>query len=495
MSELEVELEEPKQAKQGSVESDDANQSNAEELVVLMSNNNKHDNNYNNNDRQQLSKNISGRDHLDDGDVGVPTKHSGIPGATMNFVNSIIGAGIIGLPSALNKSGFLFGLVLMLVVAMMIDYGVRHLIQCGIKVRKTSYEETMQYAFGNRGFYAASAAIFGFAYGAMIVYHVVIGDTIPKIFQTLYPESILCNRPLVVVLYSIIFMLPLSLLKNMASLDKTSSLSFVCVIVIVFTVTIEGARISKYEDISKLEAQHFIINEQWFAGAGTMAFAFVCHHNSFVVFTSLKNPTQKRWTITTHASIIISVFWSMWLAIAGFFNFQTETQGDILNNFSYSNSAANYARGLLALTMVFTYPMELFVSRHSIMQCLKLNKTVNTRNENRFFYIITALLWGSSLLIGAFINDLGVVLEIVGVCCGAVVGFIFPGLVSLRIFGWNSLKNKMIESYKGTDSVTGRAYTCKEKYVAGWNFIFPIFMIVFGIVVAIMGLTEVFLNL
>ena len=90
-----------------------------------------------------------------------------------------------------------------------------------------------------------------------------------------------------------------------------------------------------------------------------MAFAFVCHHNSFVIFTSLKNPTQKRWNTTTHASLIISVFWSMWLAIAGFFNFQQETEGDILNNFSYNNSTINFARALLALTMVFTYPMEL----------------------------------------------------------------------------------------------------------------------------------------
>ena len=128
------------------------------------------------------------------------------------------------------------------------------------------------------------------------------------------------------------------------------------------------------------------------------------------------------------------------------------------------------------------------------MKCLKLRAAVNTRNENFYFYTITLLLWGTSLCIGAFIRDLGVVLEIVGVVCGAFIGFILPGLVSLRIFGWNSLKNKMIETYKGTNS-TGKKYSCKEKYVAGWNFLFPIFMIFFGIVIMIMGLTEIFLNI
>ena len=58
-------------------------------------------------------------------------------------------------------------------------------------------------------------------------------------------------------------MLPLSLLKNMASLDKTSAISFTAVIVIVFTVTIEGARVSPYDDLSGLEASHLVINQQF----------------------------------------------------------------------------------------------------------------------------------------------------------------------------------------------------------------------------------------
>eukprot|EP00485_Elphidium_margaritaceum_P006399 CAMPEP_0202707038 /NCGR_PEP_ID=MMETSP1385-20130828/19392_1 /ASSEMBLY_ACC=CAM_ASM_000861 /TAXON_ID=933848 /ORGANISM="Elphidium margaritaceum" /LENGTH=469 /DNA_ID=CAMNT_0049365653 /DNA_START=34 /DNA_END=1440 /DNA_ORIENTATION=- len=467
----EIELQEEKVEPAGNpaadVESDETNNSNAE-------------------DRHLAKNSRSDLENYRDGDVGVPTKKSGIPGATMNFVNSIIGAGIIGLPGALNKAGFCFGLFLMLLVAMMINYGVRHLVECGLQVRKRSYEETMMHVYGAKGFYMASAAISLFAYGAMVVYHIVIGDTIPKIFQTISPDSILVDRTLVVFLYSIIFMLPLSLLKNMASLEKTSALSFLCVIVIVVTVTIEGVRVSPYEDMSGLQANHLLINEQWFAGAGTMAFAFVCHHSSFVVYESLSNHTTKRWAITTHASIGISVFFSLWLSIAGFLSFQTQTDGDILNNFRYDNTAINVARGLLALTMVFTYPMELFVARYSVLQSLKLRGVIHSGNENIYFYTITFLLWSSSLLIGAFLSDLGVVLELIGVLCGAVVGFIFPGLVSLRVFGFHRLKEQMRSAYKDRKD-NGKLYTCKEKYIATWNLCFPMFMIVFGCVIMIMG--------
>merc|ERR1719242_1347093 len=317
----------------------------------------------------------------------------------------------------------------------------------------------MQHAFGNKGFYVASGAIFGFAYGAMVVYHIVIGDTIPKIFQTLTPNSILCNRPFVVTLYSIIFMLPLSMLKNMASLDKTSALSFASVIVIVFTVTIEGAKVSPYSSLSGLESKHLIINNQWFAGAGTMAFAFVCHHSSFVVFNSLRNRTQQTWNKTTHSAVGISVFWSLWLAIAGFVHFQTDTKGDILNNFDYDNASINGARGLLALTMVFTYPMELFVARFAILQILKRNGRISVQNQNVQFYAVTLGLWSTSLLIGAFLHDLGIVLELVGIVCGGTLGFVLPGLVSLRIHGWHHLKDALVDSYQ-------EGKTCHEKYIA-----------------------------
>eukprot|EP01084_Bolivina_argentea_P085292 154149_1 len=79
----------------------------------------------------------------------------------------------------------------------------------------------------------------------------------------------------------------------MASLDKTSSISIVAVIFIIFAVTIEGSNVTTYNDMSTLKAKYLIINEQWFAGVGIMATAFVCHHNSFIVFNSLSDNSPK----------------------------------------------------------------------------------------------------------------------------------------------------------------------------------------------------------
>ena len=47
------------------------------------------------------------------------TKKSGIFGASSNLVNSIVGAGIIGIPYAMKQSGLIAGVLLLILVAYM----------------------------------------------------------------------------------------------------------------------------------------------------------------------------------------------------------------------------------------------------------------------------------------------------------------------------------------------------------------------------------------
>ncbi len=79
-----------------------------------------------------------------------------------------VGAGIIGLPYALHRAGFWFGLFLMLFVGWLIDFGVRNLVATGARHKKLDYELIVEHCFGSRGYYTVVVAMFFFAYGAMI---------------------------------------------------------------------------------------------------------------------------------------------------------------------------------------------------------------------------------------------------------------------------------------------------------------------------------------
>lgn len=61
-------------------------------------------------------------------------------------------------------------------VSFVIDWGVRQLVDCGVRRSKLDYELIVEYLFGKKGYYTVTVFMFLFAYGAMIAYHIVIGD-------------------------------------------------------------------------------------------------------------------------------------------------------------------------------------------------------------------------------------------------------------------------------------------------------------------------------
>jgi len=56
-------------------------------------------------------------EHSNTSTMSLPKKKSGIFGASSNLVNSIVGAGIIGIPYALKQSGLIAGVFLLILVA------------------------------------------------------------------------------------------------------------------------------------------------------------------------------------------------------------------------------------------------------------------------------------------------------------------------------------------------------------------------------------------
>jgi sodium-coupled neutral amino acid transporter 11 len=55
-------------------------------------------------------------------------------------VNSIVGAGIIGLPFALREAGFIMGVLLLLAIGAMTVYSARLIVRLGILSERLNYE-------------------------------------------------------------------------------------------------------------------------------------------------------------------------------------------------------------------------------------------------------------------------------------------------------------------------------------------------------------------
>ena len=89
--------------------------------------------------------------------LSMPKKKSSILGASSNLVNSIVGAGIIGIPYALRMSGLWAGVLLLVLVAVLTDKSLRLLIEQASfhpKLRHLpvhTFEDLASYPFGKFG--------------------------------------------------------------------------------------------------------------------------------------------------------------------------------------------------------------------------------------------------------------------------------------------------------------------------------------------------------
>jgi len=352
------------------------------------------------------------------------------------------------MPYAIRESGLIFGCLLLIFVGLMTYKSLNILVQSAtvnphLKLRQVStYEDLLYYPFGiwGRGFILLS--MFVFAYGAMIAYLIIIKDTIPTILG--FDKGF--EREVVLLITGLIFIFPLAIQRDMATLSFTSFISSLSDVVLVVFIVV-------YSPIRETVAQRGGIGEilkedsikpTAFVGLGIISIAMCCQHSSFLIYGSLENHTAFRWKIVTGISISLATFLSVLLGVSGHLGFMEHTEGDILNNFPTGSTQANVARALLALTMVFTYPMEFFVGRHVLVDLFHSGQMEDPNESGGYCLVnciinrrerLTVFLYILTMIPALIFDDLGPVLSVTGAVGGSCLSYIGPGLVFIGVNG------------------------------------------------------------
>lgn len=153
---------------------------------------------------------------------------SGMRMAFMNMANSIIGAGIIGQPYALRQAGMIMGIILLAVLTITVDWTIRLIVVNSKMSGADSFQATMQHCFGKSGLIAISIAQWLFAFGGMVAFCIIVGDTIPRVLGALMPSLrdtpflwLLTDRRAVIVIFVLGISYPLSLYRDIAKVRLT----------------------------------------------------------------------------------------------------------------------------------------------------------------------------------------------------------------------------------------------------------------------------------
>jgi sodium-coupled neutral amino acid transporter 11 len=209
-----------------------------------------------------------------------------------------------------------------------------------------------KHLLGNTGYNVCVVSMLLFAYGAMLAYFVIIGDTVPVALDYFMGDGAAPSRNVVIVVAAVVPILPLSLMRNLSSLSYTSLLSITADVLLVLFIVLRGPSAAKEEDTQFQADQDINIFEyQLFEGIGTMSFAFVCQHNTFIVYNSMRNANLKRWRKVSHSSVFTSFILCLIMGLGGFLSFGSYTEGDVLNNFPETGTTEFAMRSMLIGSM------------------------------------------------------------------------------------------------------------------------------------------------
>ena len=112
---------------------------------------------------------------------------SSLHAAISNMSNSILGAGIIGQPYALKEAGLATGITLLVVLTVVVDWTIRLIVVNSKMSGRNTFQGTVEFCFGWWGLLAISFAQWAFAFGGMVAFAVIVGDSIPPVLEALWP--------------------------------------------------------------------------------------------------------------------------------------------------------------------------------------------------------------------------------------------------------------------------------------------------------------------
>lgn len=210
-----------------------------------------------------------------------------ITSSVINISNTILGSGMVAMPSAVAAVGLANGIILMIICAALSSFGLYLLGIIASRVgRKSSFFSCSQIT------YPALAPLFDLAvavkcFGVSISYLVITGGLIPQIILGFYPnispQSAWLQKTTWITI-SMVIVAPTCFLKKLDSLKYTSGFSLIAVSYLVLVVGLyfvapaEGMPNPPTID----QITWFNFDSNMLSKSPIFVFAFTCHQNVFL---------------------------------------------------------------------------------------------------------------------------------------------------------------------------------------------------------------------
>ncbi|KAF2279610.1 vacuolar amino acid transporter-like protein 6 [Westerdykella ornata] len=395
-----------------------------------------------------------GRGKKDIGHVGQASWISSV----INLLNTILGAGLLAMPSALSKMGIFLGILVIAWAGLTAGFGLYLQTRCARYVDRghVSFAALSQLTYPNLSIIFDSAIAIK-CFGVAVSYLIIIGDLMPGVVRGFAPGAaeiaFLVDRQFWITAFMLI-VIPLSFLRRLDSLKYTSVIALCSIAYLVVLVFAHWVMGDTLEDKGEVRVFRWSGPVSALAAFPVIVFAYTCHQNMFSILNEILDNSHFRTTSVIFASIGSACALYILTGITGYLSYGDNIKGNIVSMYP-ETTFSTIGRLAIVVLVMFSYPLQIHPCRASIDACLKWKpRRRSTQNEVspsrttllntpkatkphemgdvRFAIISTALIV-LSFIMAMTVSSLEKVLAYVGSTGSTTISFILPGLFYYKI--------------------------------------------------------------
>lgn len=282
---------------------------------------------------------------------------SSLSSSVFNLVNNVAGAGILTLSSGVaSGTGWVPAIIICATLAVLSGHCFSIIGEACEITGETNFKGLWKRTIGEDSAYLVDSMIAIMCLSCSVIYSGILGDVFtPLLKQAGFPDQ-WNGRASNIVIITLTFLLPLSLIKDLSALAFTSVLGFSSILyTVLFIITryLDGSYMlpdGKFLQDGLITTPAFQQASVWKFGvkalvlASNFGLAYIAHYNAPAFYRSLKNANAKRFRSMVGISFFTLAALYTATMMAGYATFGDVCKGNILLNYHPSDILSTLGR-------------------------------------------------------------------------------------------------------------------------------------------------------
>lgn len=349
-----------------------------------------------------------------------------------NLLNALLGAGILAVPSSFSNVGLIPSIILLFFIATLSFLSTNMVIKLQLATKTSSYDELTYRILGQKGQNVVVVLSLIFLVSTLLCYLVLGCDMLISFFAAVHIDmSNIWRRAGLILFYSLVLPLALSLPKSLKIVSYSSVVTIVGVLFFNVAVTVKGYKQFELAGISEtMSLGKFHIS--FFSDFAIYALGFALPIVSCTIVNDYTHSVRKRTGIIAIGMTISFVLISI-PAIISYMMFGNSVSVNILKNFGDNDTLFLLVRIAFFFIVTISYPCI----AQNVMSCWsRILFHINDHTTLTLKQRIIALIATNSIpiIIALFVPVAKPILSIGGSVGGCTVNFVFPPTLYLILF-------------------------------------------------------------